>query len=685
MSRSPVSVAHLCFFELDWCSGGWDQDDGLKQEEGCDQSSDQLVMQQAAENNEAVPAAKELVTNGADLPPIKRKHSLEDFAERFRKTQQALLGGTDTPEEQKTATVESAVQASRRKSESMRNAMILTMLSSGDNAQAQAAADAARSGHPLIVSPYQVLQVRRDATTSEIQHAYRRLALWHHPGRCCGGAISPEERCRRQHVFEILAASYETLLDREARARCDMLLREKYEKRTRSKNIPQGQVCVGGKPLSENSPKRGKPSQDNSAIENFAASLISQLAFIRGLGNGIELAEVNDNSNNMLLGKSGGHHPTTPPSIEPVSSSDDSSVAADNGQDDNSDCSSECSVPHSNVTAGRIHVPLGTVLGSQQQQPLRGRYVESTASSPLSFSVDFSGTRSSTSSPAQRISDSPEQPRSPRFLSMNPCGMSSFGSFESQMALPALINSTSTSAEVKGEIHYTEGETNRLFGGPLQLLYRARRWKPFSDPYVVFADVFGSNIPLGTADPTSNKSVPVPSDGLCKTNGVGGDGGSTPLLTQPHNTNSAAWTGSAETLPDGTQIFKTSRILNNRRMTRTEAVRTDPITGLKYSKVTVTSELIENEEDGDSVIGKSTKNRDGSLSLTDKTIRFWNDLGFVCCNTGDGSAGFLCCSSSLDSPPSIMCTEWCGTMTHCTNNNNPDYFFCGSGQLWWVE
>jgi hypothetical protein len=60
----------------------------------------------------------------------------------------------------------------------------------------------------------------------------------------------------------------------------------------------------------------------------------------------------------------------------------------------------------------------------------------------------------------------------------------------------SLISSTSKQ-EQNAELQYTEGETNQLFGGPLQLLYKARRWKPFRDPSDVFADVFGSKIPLG--------------------------------------------------------------------------------------------------------------------------------------------------------------------------------------------
>lgn len=76
------------------------------------------------------------------------------------------------------------------------------------------------------VNPYQVLQVRHDATPSEIREAYRRLALWHHPGRSCGSA---EERERRVRLFNILAACYETLLDNGTRQKYNRLAHEEAE------------------------------------------------------------------------------------------------------------------------------------------------------------------------------------------------------------------------------------------------------------------------------------------------------------------------------------------------------------------------------------------------------------------------------------------------------------------------
>ena len=64
------------------------------------------------------------------------------------------------------------------------------------------------------VNPYHWLQVRHDATPLEIRDNYRKLALWHHPGRAKSLTIDDEEEVqRRAQVFEILAACYETLID----------------------------------------------------------------------------------------------------------------------------------------------------------------------------------------------------------------------------------------------------------------------------------------------------------------------------------------------------------------------------------------------------------------------------------------------------------------------------------------
>jgi curved DNA-binding protein CbpA len=90
-----------------------------------------------------------------------------------------------------------------------------------------------------LVNPYTALHVRQDATPLEIRDAYRRLALWHHPGRK-NRDLTPSELQRRYDVFTILAASYEALIDTGTRQMFDQLVRQAFH----------GEVWVGGKPLS---------------------------------------------------------------------------------------------------------------------------------------------------------------------------------------------------------------------------------------------------------------------------------------------------------------------------------------------------------------------------------------------------------------------------------------------------
>ena len=94
------------------------------------------------------------------------------------------------------------------------------------------------SSNRMIMNPYHVLQVRNDATPAEIRGAYRRLALWHHPGRRKAQDLPAGELQRRYNVFSTLAASYEILIDMGSRQLYDALLRQECD----------GEIWVGGKP-----------------------------------------------------------------------------------------------------------------------------------------------------------------------------------------------------------------------------------------------------------------------------------------------------------------------------------------------------------------------------------------------------------------------------------------------------
>ena len=301
--------------------------------------------------------------------------------------------------------------------------------------------------HQNLVNPYHVLQIRRDATPSEIRHAYRRLSLWHHPGR---QAESKEERQRRLQVFEIVAACYETLISNDSRRRLDHLLQE-----TESKKSSSG-------PLAKSSTGADKVlAMDSSSPHVATKSLL------------IVEEDDEDDIDDLVV-----------PGLSRASSSSSLSGGHDDDQ-------------------------------------------------LLLFSC--------TPTPS---------------------------ACQEKTKLNKILNvSTSTSGE-EAEVHFTQSETNRLFGGPLSMLYRARKWEPFTDPFLLFEELFGH---------------PVFPD-------LPHDFGKQQEWKPLRATRSAGWQGSSHIEEDGSTVYTTTRILHDRRLTRTEAVVEDPRSGVKKTVITVTSE-----------------------------------------------------------------------------------------------
>lgn len=388
---------------------------------------------------------------------------------------------------------------------------------------------ASTSLFPLIVDPYRVLQVRRDATSQEIRHAYRRLSLWHHPGRSIhietttsnnnsnnnsDNGAECAERYRRCQVFEILAACYETLLDKESRRRCDGLLRDVELERKQKDSaagggipiLPAGDIRVGQvkiKAAAPISPRAAIPIGPPAAYSLFQR--IPTLTPASSSGSSLEGADLPDRETLSLLTQQRSNH------------------------------------------------------ASQQQLP-------------------------------QRDTKANAHP----FHLLASCGIVGNGSDSSdQPQLLSLVKkSTSSTTDANNSAgaskQYSETETNRLYGGPLQLLYRSRRWKPFMDPLQLFAQVFGSRAPLGILPEKDWSEWKKEAAAAAAATAMSMSSASA-IIAAPTVTRSAAWTGSSETLFDGTVVFTTCRTLNDRIMTRTETVRTDKM-GRKNSYVSVTSE-----------------------------------------------------------------------------------------------
>lgn len=178
--------------------------------------------------------------------------------------------------------------------------------------------------------------------------------------------------------------------------------------------------------------------------------------------------------------------------------------------------------------------------------------------------------------------------------------------------LQPLVKSCST--EDMDNFHHTHAETNSLFGGPLSLLFQARSFQRFTDPYVVFERVFGSSLfsrgpkdKIAASNEKKESSLNTNVDSPLPISTTG----SAPSRS------SAAWTGSSEILGDGTIVYTTTRVLKNRKVTKREYIRTDPVTGHTMSSITVTGEDIVVEQD----------NFSNEKKILDNHHNYW-----TCCN-----------------------------------------------------
>ena len=385
---------------------------------------------------------------------------------------------------------------------------------------------------PRIIDPYQLLQVRRDANKAEIRQAYRRLALWHHPGRTASGISSAcyhpiadddhqahpqqqleEDLDRRRQMFGMLAAAYETLSDPDARRRCNVLLRE-----------PQ-QNTVSTEEEAPPTPVQSSSSimEDDDAQESLAATTGCASAFALDPASSARMSPQ-----------------TTTPSLAEISSSD-----------------SEEEEQHEEETKDETTALIAISNPPEQQQVQR-------CDQTCRFVLDCARGASSASSGDYSI-----------------------------FPLPSLLPGTSPTtvsqrrAAARAERHYTQTDTDRLFGGPLQLLFRARRWRPFTDPYVVFESVFGS--PLGPPSPRTTKSPHSPS--------------STPwhALERTPLSPRCGETTMARQQSDGSLLITRSRLVPHlrKRIIRQELQWTDPVTGQRRVSITVTSELCDEDDDVD--------------------------------------------------------------------------------------
>lgn len=418
-------------------------------------------------------------------------------------------------------------------------------------------------------NPYQVLQIRRDATAMEIRQSYKRLALWHHPGRQQAVEISKSERRRRFQFFNLLAACYETLISPDTRRRYDNLCREVEQSKLQAG--VRGAMFVGGKPLIDS--LSGTSSYDMAAVYSYSNKNITREAppTPTAIGGSSRTTMTTSWKKDVVppLSRSSSGSSTTDNSMDKILESS----GGGNGMllEETPSC---CAPTSSSGSAGGG----GGGSPSRSIKPATSRIVTGAATVTSNRSIPAGTT----------------------------VGAAGGGGGTTSVALhhrPSLVDhssaSTSEDDDEEAESHYTESTTRRLFGGPLSHLFKARNFEPFSDPYDVFEKVFGSQ-PFqrisrkeiggssssssnlhSTSDarkePTSWMGSSASSSPSAKPSIVTTATGCSPSTGSTSNTSprspTAAWKGDSQTSPDGkTTIFTTSRVLHDRILTRTETI-----------------------------------------------------------------------------------------------------------------
>jgi len=70
-----------------------------------------------------------------------------------------------------------------------------------------------KTGNGEVMDYYNVLGISREATTADVEKAYRKLAIQYHPDKNIGSGIDTTEK------FKVIAEAFETLSDINKRAR----------------------------------------------------------------------------------------------------------------------------------------------------------------------------------------------------------------------------------------------------------------------------------------------------------------------------------------------------------------------------------------------------------------------------------------------------------------------------------
>lgn len=467
------------------------------------------------------------------------------------------------------------------------------------------------------INPYRVLELRRDATPAEIRNSYKRLALWHHPGRGRvvvggGGGGGAASNCSRAQAFEILAACYETLVNGESRRRYDSQLRETEQasavSRRRTGNgvyrRRQQQRHVAHKNKNETSHHISSANSqalmvafedddddddenDDSEIDETGTASTTTMSSVWGNTESkrpmkdLYKARRHKKKNRHRPGGKGRHnhrtgHPprggkrkkhhqneTMPlPGLVRVSSShSSSSSSSDSEADDGFNEEDPVMLSSQIVKPAQSTTPLTTTSDRHTADCVGAAGNRGLCYNPMTTASDYFSCSTS------------------RWLTMT----KPTSSFPKALA-DSSSSASHPSGEEEAEKHFSEVVVNRLFGGPLAPLHRARNFAAFTDPYVIFEKVFGGPI----FPKSSQKEEQTEQD-------QGRPEGNNLLVQSSPWSHHAGWHGSTQTQSDDglTTVVETSRILGLRKVTRIETIRVNPTSGRKTSVITVRGEDLE--------------------------------------------------------------------------------------------
>ena len=497
-----------------------------------------------------------------------------------------------------------------------------------------------KSKAPL--NPYDVLKVRKDATPSEIVLSYRKLALLHHPGRKRSEIASscPLQLRRQMEFFEVLAACYETLMHHEFRRRYDMLLKDIEKKQEQQQ---------------QNNNNNSSSFIQSRSTKNAAAAQSSY-------------------NNNELVVKMADSIPGLIPS---TSSSDKEGGSSDD------------TIPTKN--SPNCSSMMFLCGGSSSPPFANDGENTNTNTNNINTTSNFTMSRDGTKG-FKSLMDSHHH-RNKKTSSVSASVSSSQGGSGEE-------GEDGSGKKREAEIHFSEATVNRLFGGPLVSLHRARNFQTFTDPYLVFNKVFGCTNNANTINPIifprvnatdihqHHRNHPHNDGSTCTStrnnnnelttfndNKIENGGSYSNRILTRSTSMSSQWnhsrldgnevnngpTTNDEQTATSTKVFVSSRIIHGRKITKTETVHVDPETGMASVNVTVDGEYL-NDITTTTNNKKLKKNKKKNTKASSSSQHHYN--------TGEGGVGavvsdwLLCFGTST--------SKVCPSSTLTTKNNcNP--------------